>query len=223
MRGSDHIAISTGSGLLLAAPFLQISPVACIVFLSGTVIGSLLPDADATDSKLNYMDGIAQVFSLIMRPLIMPLTRLLFFLLRQPFDPGHRGSMHTIPGVLVYSLILSSIFAAILLLIRYWHGILVFFFFGLLFGGLLHILEDSCTKSGVKPFYPFSTRKYTGTISTGSRREERPGYYATALFIAGGGVIVTGYTHDLQVLPMAALSLALFFSFWMLIIWISRW
>ncbi|MCQ1537861.1 metal-dependent hydrolase [Methanocalculus taiwanensis] len=222
MRGKDHIAISTGSALLLAAPWLLIHPVQVAIFIGGVIIGSLLPDTDATDSKLHHMDGIARIFSLIMRPVVIPATKLVYRVFEKSFNPAHRGSMHTLPGVIVYTLILALLIGSALYLLGFWNIIIGFFFLGLFAGGIFHILEDCCTRSGLMPFKPFSDRKYAGSINTGSRVEVRPGLYASVLLFAAIGLVVAGITYAISHLAVITISICLFAIIWVLILKISR-
>ena len=223
MRGNDHIGISMGSGLLLASPWLLSNPLSVLIFIAGVVIGSLLPDTDATDSKLHYMDGFARIFSLIMRPVIIPLTKLIFWIFRLSFNPAHRGSMHTFFGLIVYSSILAALFWSILYVIGCWNLIMGLFFVGIFIGGVFHILEDCCTRSGLIPFKPFSGRKLAGSINTGDRREKRPGYYTNGMFVAAGGVLFAGHYHSLDQMSQIALSSVLFILLWLIIIIVSGW
>lgn len=222
MRGKDHIAISTGSALLLAAPWLLIHPLAVAIFTAGVIIGSLLPDTDAADSKLHYMDGIARVFSLIMRPVVIPITKLVYRVLEKPFNPAHRGSMHTLTGVIVYTLIITLLIGSILYLLDVRTLIIGFFFSGLFAGGIFHLLEDCCTRSGLMPFKPFSDKKYAGSINTGSRIDIRPGFYATVLIFVAAGVVVAGITYAISQPLLIAISLCLFVIIWVLILRLSR-
>lgn len=223
MRGNDHIAISIGSGLLLASPWFLTNTLSVSIFIAGIIIGSLLPDTDATDSKLHYMDGIARIFSLIMQPLIIPLTKFIFWIFRLPFNPAHRGSMHTFPGLIVYTSLLAALIGSVISFIGYWNPIMGFFFIGLFIGGVLHIFEDCCTRSGLMPFKPFSGRKYAGSINTGDRKERRPGYYAKGLLVAAGGVIVIGRYYSFDQINLIGLSIGIFGLLWIAIFKISRW
>jgi membrane-bound metal-dependent hydrolase YbcI (DUF457 family) len=223
MRGNDHIAISMGSGLLLASPWLLNNPLIAVIFVVGVLIGSLLPDTDATDSKLHYMDGIARFFSLIMQPVIIPLTKLIYWIFRMPFNPSHRGSMHTLTGVIVYTSLLAGLISSVLFFTGYWYPIFGLFFIGICIGGVLHILEDCCTRSGLMPFKPFSGRKYAGNINTGDKKEKRPGMYAKVMFGAAGGVLIGGYYYQIDQIYLVGLSAGLFVLLWVVILRVSKW
>ena len=147
----------------------------------GVVIGSLLPDTDAKDSKIHYMGSIPQFFGAIMSPWIFPVMRRVFGICKIPFNPEHRKSLHTVFGVIVYTAILSLLIFVVLVILGQWHSFVLLFMFGLLFGGFLHIAEDCCTKSGCTPLYPFSRRKLSGRIITGNKRDRRPDHFAELL------------------------------------------
>lgn len=223
MRGNDHIAISAGSGFLLAFPWLHTYPIPVAIFLAGVIIGSLLPDTDATDSRLHYMHGIARVFSLIMRPLVMRLTQLVFWIIRIPFDPAHRGTMHTLPGILTYTLLLALLAGSPLYLLGVSHAIILSFFAGIFAGGVFHLLEDCCTQSGLTPLKPFSWKKYAGRISTRDRREKRPGIFAQAFFVSSAAVLAATVYYRLEEVLITGLSMTLFILNWVVIMIVSRW
>jgi hypothetical protein len=61
-----------------------------------------------------------------------------------------------------------------------------FIFLGLISGQFLHLLEDSCTVSGLKWLFPFGIGELNGKIYTGIKNEKkdiRPFLYSTSLFL----------------------------------------
>ena len=100
------------------------------------VLGSLLPDLDARESKLSSvaMGGITP---------LKPVARLLSRSL------GHRGPLHSLLAVLVIAVCLSLPLAFFL---DPFAGL------GLALGYLSHLLLDACTKSGVPLTWPDTKR-----------------------------------------------------------------
>lgn len=222
MLGKHHISISIGSGLLLTAPWFLSAPVSVTIFIAGTIIGSLLPDTDAADSKLHYMDGIAKFFSLIMRPVVFPLTGYVFYLLRQPFNPSHRGSMHTFLGLAVYTSILAVIINLGLAVLGFWNVLLLFFTIGLSFGGLFHIFDDCCTKSGICPLMPYSKHWFGGGISTRDHQDKRPEQYSTGLIVLAVGIMIAEQHFRFEPLQVAPFSILIFTIAWVTIYIMSK-
>ena len=117
------------------------------------ILGSLLPDLDAADSKIarTTFQGITP---------LKPLSHLLFRSL------GHRGPLHSVAAWLVVTLA----GAGLSLLLNPWAGV------GLSLGYLSHLLLDACTKSGVPLWWPEPGRihllPYRLRVTTGSLAED---------------------------------------------------
>lgn len=116
--------------LWLLPPGLSSSSLAWAVLFA--VLGALLPDLDARESKLSNVKtwGVTP---------IKPLARLLSRSL------GHRGPLHSLVALLALS-ILASLPLSILL--DPFAGL------GLSLGYLSHLLLDACTRSGIPLLWP---------------------------------------------------------------------
>lgn len=191
MRGRQHLAITLATTLGLITPFYHTKPVLSVALVMGAVIGSLIPDIDSSDALIFHKDvllsqkGYARVFNLfpgVLLPFFGYITKyavyipsVLVFKIILPgrFRPsyGHRKYMHSLLGITVTTLI-TGIYAVIGLnlvdpieinsLV-----VLAVFLTGYLFGAVLHLLEDACTKTGIMFLYPFSTKTIKGNIITG--------------------------------------------------------
>ena len=134
------------------------------------VVGSLLPDLDARESKLSNVaiGGIAPL-KLVARLLSRSL--------------GHRGPMHSLFAVLVVALAFGLPLA---LLLDPFAG------FGLTLGYLSHLLLDACTKSGVPLYWPESGRVWLLPprlrFTTGSAAED--GFFILLSFAASGLLLI---------------------------------
>lgn len=207
MLGKHHISISLGTALALSAPWFLTDTISVVSLLIGTIIGSLLPDTDANDSKIHYMDGIARFFGAIMEPVVFPITKKTYQIFHLKFNPKHRGSMHTLLGVFVYSSILAIIVFVGLMILGLWNNFVIFFILGLFLGGILHIAEDCCTKSGITPLKPFNKKWFGGKISTNNRFDKRPSYFADFLIILAVGVMFAEQYYKYEPLAMAPFAL----------------
>jgi len=209
MLGKDHLKITFVFSvpfivyLLLCILFYEFPIYIAAVFPVCIIIGSLTPDADCGGkSELYYKH---QGVYLLMKPIhwfILLLTQKLVKKYPNQFDPvkeEHRGMLHSLIGVFLSSFLLSISFSIFALILLYFSEIFplsnvfyifIFGFIGLLFGQILHLAEDSCTKSGIKWFLPFSKKLIKGNISTksekGSERiDRRPRYFAQFLGTTG--------------------------------------
>jgi membrane-bound metal-dependent hydrolase YbcI (DUF457 family) len=84
-------------------------------------------------------------------------------------------------------------------------------------GGLFHLLEDTCTVSGVAWVYPFRTGRFCGSIQTGNAWDIRPKVYE-GMLAAGIVVLVIAssqwpYTSDSLPGMGAVLLIALWIVF----------
>ena len=195
MRGDDHLRISLGVAFLIISPILIFQPVISVLFLMGVIIGSLLPDADASDSKMYYMSEIVLAFALLMKPIVY-ITRSIYKLLHIHYDSRHRKSLHTVLGITIAVIILSILINVGVLLIGWWTPLLIPLCVGLYAGSIFHLIEDCCTKSGLSPLIPFSYRHFSGRIITTADRNSsngKPELYAKIPLIMGGGVLIASY------------------------------
>ncbi len=164
MRGSTHTTMSI---IIFLPTFFFLHKFSTLVVWSnhlnvvllGIVLGSLLPDLDAHDSKI--MHGMWRPFGFLGKNIFYrPLRRLLGHKL------GHRKILHSLIGCLlissffaIISLALYALFAGALIIWYFWIGIPI--------GIILHLAEDSFTHSGVIWFYPRGNPISSTTITSG--------------------------------------------------------
>ena len=170
MRGSTHLIMS----LIISLPtYFFLHKLSTLVAWSnhlnvvplGIMLGSLLPDLDASTSKI--MHGWWRPFGLFDKiAFYRPLKRLLRYR-KSKIDSGHRKILHSLIGCLL----ISSFFAIIsLALYVLFAGALIIWFFwiGIPIGIILHLAEDSFTYSGVKWFYPNKKKISSTTLTSGA-------------------------------------------------------
>lgn len=120
-------------------------------FLSGSVLGSLMPDIDHRQSFIGKR--------------LKPVSYL------ASLTAGHRGATHS-------PFIIMLIAALLSLLARYLTNdiqqtFLLVLITGFTVGALSHVFLDSLTKGGVPLFYPFSSKHYRfANLKTGSMGEK---------------------------------------------------
>jgi membrane-bound metal-dependent hydrolase YbcI (DUF457 family) len=111
-------------------------------------------------------------------------------------EEQHRGIMHSPIGVFISSFVLTLLTAIIGYFI--FHGInatlIGFLFLGLISGQFLHLLEDSCTISGINWLFPFGTCELKGSIYTGNKiegkRDIRPFLYRVSLLVISAILLI---------------------------------
>ena len=195
MLGKDHILISLAWALLLLSPILLQYPEYALAFFIGITIGAVYPDIDSSYNpylgrlKKKSSEGNGPL-TWIIALLAYPVKHLTGFI----FSGGnkakkteylkHRNLIHSIAGILVSLLLILIPLNIILYLLGYLNLFILLASAGVLTGAFMHLMEDSCTLSGVKFFYPASKKvQLHGNIrvSTGSGTA---GFIFTILFAA---------------------------------------
>jgi|APSaa5957512622_1039677.scaffolds.fasta_scaffold32800_1 membrane-bound metal-dependent hydrolase YbcI (DUF457 family) len=191
MLGKQHMLLSTGTVLPFLIPLVFLESnlplLYAIIFYIAVMIGSLTPDADCGGkSKLHYDFPYVYV---AMKP-IQWLTVKLFrskkirakLKVEKEVKEEHRGIMHSPIGILISSFLLSLVLMGILILLNSLNGIIILIIFaGLFIGQFLHLLQDSCTKTGINWKFPFGDKLVKGKIFTGDSKDKRPLIYISIL------------------------------------------
>jgi len=202
MKGRQHIQISIMTGLILVSPFILTESVSSVLLLVGIFLGSLLPDSDASDRTARHKESVLFAFDAINERLIYPIILRIFHEKKR-----HRGILHTIIGVLIFSSILTVITGLTFLIFKIPFDFLMIGI-GLIIGGLLHLMEDCCTLSGVNPFYPkYKKYIFKGTLSTNNVNERRPDQFSTFLGFLFVSIIVASIWFKIPQIQMTIISL----------------
>ena len=193
MRGESHliasfmISLSTIWALYSMAPDAMTDVIGYV--LGGVLLGCLLPDVDASDAKV--MHGYWRPIGLFGKYLFYkPMT----WILRTRSDAyreQHRGYLHSFIGCFLATFFFAIPIAIIFVLSTYVSlvpletSILVWYaWIGLPFGFLMHLVEDSFTKSGVRWIFP-GGKTYSSQTSTGKKSE----YNLLSAFIVTFGIL----------------------------------
>ena len=195
MRGESHLIASFMISLPTIWALYSMAPDAMtdviVYVLGGVLLGCLLPDVDASDAKV--MHGYWRPIGLFGKYLFYkPMT----WILRTRYDEKtyqekHRGYLHSFIGCF-----LATIYFAIPIAILFLHSTYVMLlplettiwvwvvWIGLPFGFLMHLVEDSFTKSGVRWRFP-DGKIYSGQTRTGKKSE----YNLLSAFIVTFGIL----------------------------------
>lgn len=218
VRGDHHVLIGVLSAVLLLAPVIPGIGASWIVLaIAGVFVGSLAPDADAADAAImsGFSGGRGTLrqfarHTVIVLPLIgyvirygiyYPLSALLWVCTFGAVRPAHRGFMHSLSGIALTTAVLLTYAGAALAFfeINALPSLLVFGG-GFFSGSLLHLLADSCTRSGVCWGFPLSGRRLAGTFPSG-RNDRRADIFAGLL---GGGAVLFLVAGPLGILEPGA-------------------
>lgn len=209
MLGRQHFSITLATLIPFVIPLFFLYSknflVYALFFLIAAMFGSLLPDSDCRGNTT-----LCQKFGPI--DIIMKLLRkIAIWLFNEPkvrerlnvtkiVNEEHRGIMHSPIGALISSFVLTLPALIFLLLPEgFGLGIMLGIFFGLFIGQILHLLEDSCTITGINWKFPFSHGKLSGKIYTFEKfegqRDIRPLIFQYALGIVSI-LLFVGYASN---------------------------
>lgn len=209
MRGRQHFQISVLTGLILVSPFLLSDSVLSVLFLAGLFLGAFLPDSDASDRTAKHKDSVLFAFDAINEFFIYPILLKIFNEKKK-----HRGILHTIIGVLIFSLILTAVTGLTFFIFKIQFNFIIIGI-GLFTGGVLHLMEDCCTFSGVNPFYPkFKQYVFKGTISTNDFIEKRPDQYSQYLGLLFVSLLVFSIWYHISQIYMVVISIIAIIASW---------
>ncbi|MFQ3308414.1 MAG: inner membrane protein [Candidatus Nanohaloarchaea archaeon] len=206
MLGRQHLMLSVSTASVMIIPLIEKLDGFLTLITVGVVIGSLIPDVDASDATVFHKNvkGLpgrtGQVVNMTIAP-ILPffgystkyliykpaVTLFKMFLRGYSFRDGHRTFSHSFLGVFIMTAATGLYLAPPLIYI----GLmslphLAAFLAGYFFGALMHMLQDSCTKSGIAWNAPFSDTKLKGKLKTGKdNREPRFLFYIFMMQIPG--------------------------------------
>lgn len=213
MLGKDHVSITLGTIFPFTIPLIfseNSHPLYAFCLLMAAVIGSLIPDADSDEKpKLHYDFKIIYYIMVSLHKLIV--FSFNFFNLKEKMnlqyivEEQHRGIMHSTVGVFISSFVLTLLTTIVGHFI--FHGINANFigllFLGLISGQFLHLLEDSCTVSGIKWLFPFGTGELKGSIYTVNKiegkKDIRPFLYRVFLFFISAILLIL---HLLEIIDV---------------------
>jgi len=148
---------------------------AIVYFLGGIMIGSLLPDVDASDAKV--MHGSWKPIGLFGKYIFYkPMTWILHNK-SDAFRDEHRGYLHSLIGCVFAAVFFAIPIGFLFFLSTFIWAVSIdltiliwYIWLGIPLGFIFHLFEDSFTKSGVRWFFPRG-KAYSSETRTGRRSE----------------------------------------------------
>ena len=155
MTWPTHALLGINSLWLLAPIPLELVGYDFGTLAACAVLGGLLPDLDASESKIKHLKLLGTNF----KPFFLPAQIV-------HRTDGHRGLLHSVLGLGVATLFVAPL--------TFWVGWAPAT--ALLLGYASHLMGDAATKSGIRLFYPDSKRHHLlpqrWRITTGSFAED---------------------------------------------------
>lgn len=162
-----HVLLGLLCAILPGSVIAESDPLLALVVTAGICTGIILPDIHMSRPKRNipltFAWGIVQGARMLCVPVM---TTVYQVLPGTPCGPHDKRLTHSLPGVMWYGALLAGLAClAIVLAGDLIPALPVAGFLGsLLFGMLLHLAQDMCTRKGITPFFPFSAIKIAGSI-----------------------------------------------------------
>lgn len=192
MLGRQHLMLSVVTGLILIIPIAHILDGFIALVIIGVSIGSLIPDVDASDAAVFHrnINGLNRQMGRLVNGLVGPILPVFgyttkymiykpavhvfnLFSRKYSFSEKHRSFSHSFLGVFTLTAVTGLYLTPILV---YLPSVSVFhiftFLLGYSFGALLHMLQDSCTRTGIVWNAPFSNKRLKGSLRTGKDNRE---------------------------------------------------
>lgn len=184
MLGRQHLKLTVMTYTALIAPFVQEYFIQVLIGLAGASIGSLIPDIDSVDAAVfhsnvkglggpgiafnDFIGPVLPLFAYISKYIIYkPVVHLLNFLTPYTFHERHRSFTHSITGVATLTVMTGLLIYLPLNYSGLSLALLPYFLSAYCGGALMHIVQDSCTKSGIAWNQPFNKFKIKGNLVTG--------------------------------------------------------
>jgi len=185
-----HVALTLLCSMIPAGIIFSFDPVTAVLVIMGTAIGAIIPDIHMHRSKSSRIRripwAIARAGWMICIPLMQALYRTIFGIDTDPLD---KRLTHSLPGILIYSLVFALGTGGLVLLFPSPIPLIAAIGFagGIMMGMVLHLAEDMCTKKGIFPAFPFSERCVAGSIRPCNTEDPRiTEFHILYITIAGG-------------------------------------
>jgi len=142
----------------------------------GSCAGAVLPDVHMKKPKRTGLRTIAFYISRFTVLFCSPvLIRLYHTVNGISLDPSDKRLSHSVPGIFIIGSTVAGISVVPVLLFRLSPvpPLLIAFVAGVLAGLTFHLIQDSCTRKGFSPLFPFCAAKISGSIRPCDRADTR--------------------------------------------------
>jgi hypothetical protein len=188
-----HVALTILCTLVLCSAQVPFDPVLILAICAGACTGAMIPDIQMKRPRGFRIRTAAWMVSRFTSIVFTPLICRLYQSLKgQTCDPWDKRLTHSAPGVLLLwaGMAIFLLPPAFILTGGTGLNLPAAFLCGLMFGLVLHLLEDMCTRKGITSLFPFSTMTISGSIRPCDITDRRIAqfhfyHYSVAGFILG--------------------------------------
>lgn len=188
MLGRHHVSLSVATVALVVLPLFTPYPGLSMIALVGAAIGSLIPDADSPDAAIFHQEvrGVSDLLNapavlypafgyvtkyFIYKPVVTFYDTIVFN--QYDISERHRGFLHSFLGLFTLTVVTGLYLIPVLFMLDLLSSIgLGVFLAAYLAGAILHLVEDSCTKTGIQWNFPFQAWTVRGRLTTTARPED---------------------------------------------------
>jgi hypothetical protein len=147
-----HLTLVLICTLILGVAIYPSDIIQLSMFAAGSCAGAVLPDIHMKKPKRTNLRTIAFYISRFTVLFCSPvLIRLCHAVNGMSLSPSDKRLSHSVPGIFIIGSMVGGVLA------------------GLAF----HLIEDSCTRKGFSPLFPFSAVKISGTIRPCDKTDSR--------------------------------------------------
>ena len=216
MRGEIHLLMSmfVAAPTFVAAFFLiteEFWRTVMTMVYAGLLLGSLLPDVDASDAKV--MHGYWRPIGLVGKYLFYKPMSFLLGLKSDAYREKHRGYLHSLVGCLLTTIFFGVLLGIVAIQNPAHAYIPLSALVGIPLGFMLHLAEDSFTRSGVRWFFP-RDRVVSGQISTYRKQDMAVMQMTVAIYsllAIGAYFLPRSWLTVLGVMALSILSLGILY------------
>ncbi len=162
-----HVALVILCSLILCGVLFPSDPVLILVICLGACIGTILPDIQMKKPQGFQIRNVAWVVSHFSSVICIPLMCWYYNAASvRTTHPRDKRVTHSFPGVLFIWVVLAALIfiPSFILMAHTTQYLTAALLYGVMFGMVLHLIEDMCTRKGIAPFFPFSTTRICGSI-----------------------------------------------------------
>jgi hypothetical protein len=220
-----HLILVLMCTLILGIAFYPSDSILLGMLAAGSCAGAVLPDIHMKKPKRNDLRIIAFYISRFTVIFCSPvLIRLCQAVNGMSLSPSDKRLSHSVPGIIIIGGMVAGISVVPVFLFRLApvSPLLVALVAGVLAGLTFHLIQDSCTRKGFSPLFPFCAVKISGSIRPCDRADTRIPKYQVYHCSMTAVIFVL---HPAEVLPQSAsllLSLSALIFCISMMVWFSN-
>ena len=162
-----HVVLALLCSLMISSAVSGFNPVFTFILMGGTMVGVVLPDIHMKRPAKTRLLTIAWCIVQSGRITGIPvMCRVYRKFSGRNFDHDDKRLTHSVPGIFVYFTIITGIVSVPYVLLKNSMPDLpaILLLGAILFGLILHLVQDLCTRKGIPVFFPLSETIIHGSI-----------------------------------------------------------